>query len=89
MFSSIFTRTNIIHVLFFRIENTCHGSTNGCCNEIQLPSVPSMTWLSFEDLNGQQMLRGIKPSGEPTAFFPITKIKILNIATSMAKMIGM
>lgn len=75
--------------MYFRVPNTCHGSTNGCCNGIQLPSVPSMTWLSFEDLNGQQMLKGIKPSGESTAFFLTTTIKILNIATTMVKMIGM
>lgn len=48
-----------------------------------------MTWLGFQDLNGQQMLKGIKPSGESTAFFPTTTIKILNIATTMVKMIGM
>lgn len=48
-----------------------------------------MTWLSFEDLNEQQMLKGIKPSGESTAFFLTTTIKILNIATTMVKMIAM
>lgn len=76
-------------VLFFRVDNTCHGSANGCCNEIYLMSVPSMTWRSFEDLNGQQMLKGIKPSRESTAFFLTTTIKILNIATTMGKMLGM
>ena len=48
-----------------------------------------MTWLSFEDLNGWQMLKGIKLSGESTAFFLVTTIIILNIVTTMVKMIEM
>lgn len=75
--------------MYFGVQNTCHSSTNGCCNEIQPPSLLSMSWLSFEDLNGQQMLKGIKPSGASTAFFLTTTIKILNIATTMVKMITM
>lgn len=90
MFFNIFahTHTNNTHIILVRVENTCHNRTDGYCNEIYLTSAPSMTWLSFEDLNGQQMPQQIKLSGESTAFFLTTTVKILYITTTMVKMRG-